>query len=120
MHISTEFEFDRRDFASAVCFHKASTMLAITWLMDSSRVPYCPAIANGMPAIQSIATMCDEWPGPKRLHSRRHLLPTTRDFPVAAANVFPNRVQCMSIRKTDIRSVKQNRWKNIHVNRKYK
>lgn len=72
--------------------------------MDSSRAPYCQAIANGMPAIQSIAAMCDEWPVPMRSHSRRHLLPTTRDFPVAVANAIPNLVQCTSIRRIDIRS----------------
>lgn len=76
-------------------------------LMDNSRVQYCRVVANVMPAIQSIATMYDEWPVPMRSHSKMHLLPTTRDFPIVAANVIPNHVQCMSIRKIDIQSVKQ-------------
>lgn len=77
--------------------------------MGSSRVPCCRVIANAMPAIQSIATGCDEWLVPMRSNSRRHLLSTTREFPVVAANAIPNHVQCMSIRKIDIRSAN---WMN--------
>lgn len=81
-------------------------LFGIIWSTDNSRVRCCQVVAIVMPAIQSIATMCVEWPAQRHLHSRRHLLRMIRDFPVAVANAIPSHVQCMSTRKKDIQSAK--------------
>lgn len=80
-------------------------------LTDNSREQCCPAIANEMPAIRSVAREYDEWLVPTHSRSRTHLLLTTRDFLIAAASAFPSHVRCTSKHKISIRSESGWTWK---------